>query len=150
MNPRADQGAADSRHLANSPPSAGIHGPALWLGVGVVIGASLAGILLSYFRQAPMPMLTSGAGEPLANRVALMGSGQEPASGLKVGRRLDLNSASQAELELLPGVGATTAQRIIEHRNQRGGFKTVQELDRVKGVGPRLIERIGPLVSVGP
>ncbi|MCC6677773.1 MAG: helix-hairpin-helix domain-containing protein [Phycisphaerales bacterium] len=62
--------------------------------------------------------------------------------------RINLNTATAAELELLPGIGPGLAQRIIEHREKAGRFRTVAELDKVKGIGPRTIDKLRPLVSV--
>lgn len=63
---------------------------------------------------------------------------------------VDLNLATQAELEALPRVGPALASRIVAHRTQVGGFRTVDDLDAVSGVGPALLARLRPLVSVGP
>lgn len=63
-------------------------------------------------------------------------------------RRINVNTASQAELELLPGIGPALATRIIEHRTANGRFKTVDSLDAVKGIGPKMLEKLRPLVSV--
>lgn len=62
--------------------------------------------------------------------------------------RLDLNHASAAELKELPGVGPVLAGRIVSYRNEHGPFKTVDELDQVKGVGPKLLEKLRPLLYV--
>lgn len=63
-------------------------------------------------------------------------------------RRLNLNTATQAELELLPGIGPALAKRILDHRAARGPFRTVDELDNVPGIGPATMNRLRPLVSV--
>ena len=62
---------------------------------------------------------------------------------------VDLNQASAAELESLPGVGAVTAERIIEYRQENGGFKKIEELMNVRGIGERSFLRLRPLVTVG-
>lgn len=68
-------------------------------------------------------------------------------SGTK-GGKINLNSASVEELGTLPRVGPVLAQRIVDWRKQHGRFKTVQELDAVDGVGPKMLEALLPLVSV--
>ena len=60
--------------------------------------------------------------------------------------QLNINAASQAEIELLPGVGPSLAARIIEHRRKNGDFHSLTDLDRVKGIGPKLLEKIAPLI----
>jgi competence protein ComEA len=63
---------------------------------------------------------------------------------------LDLNQASRAELRLIPGIGDALAQRIIDSRAQRGPFKSVDELRRVSGIGPKTLERIRPYIYIVP
>lgn len=62
--------------------------------------------------------------------------------------RLDLNRATAAELEALPGIGPVLARRIVTERRQSGRFGALEELLRVRGVGPRLLGRLRPLVRV--
>lgn len=57
---------------------------------------------------------------------------------------LSLATATAAELELLPGVGPSLAERIVQDRAANGPFATVEDLDRVKGVGPAMLERVSP------
>lgn len=61
---------------------------------------------------------------------------------------VDLNTASAAELEGLPGVGPRMAERIIAYRERRP-FTDTRQLLRVKGIGPRTFARLAPLVRVG-
>lgn len=61
---------------------------------------------------------------------------------------LDLNRASADELESLPGIGAVLAQRVIEFRKSAGGFRSVEDLRQVKGIGAKKFDRVRPLVMV--
>ena len=63
---------------------------------------------------------------------------------------IDVNAASVADFELLPRIGPTLAARIVEERERGGRFGTVDELARVRGIGPRTLERLRPLVVVAP
>lgn len=74
-------------------------------------------------------------------------SGSSPAGTVGAGP-VNLNTASQSDLESLPRVGPVTAQRIIEHREQVGGFRNVEELDDVTGIGPAMLASLTPLVTV--
>ena len=62
--------------------------------------------------------------------------------------KINLNTASQSQLELLPGIGPVTAGYIIDYRNQHGGFKSIGELDNVKNIGQKTIEKFKDLVSL--
>ncbi|WP_082606033.1 helix-hairpin-helix domain-containing protein [Nocardioides sp. Root190] len=64
------------------------------------------------------------------------------------GALVNLNLATQAELESLPQVGPVTAQSIISWRDQRGGFTSIDELLEVDGIGEKSLARLAPLVTV--
>lgn len=64
--------------------------------------------------------------------------------------QLDVNRAGAAELRLLPGVGDTLAHRIIDSRRAEGAFRSSADLLRVRGIGPRTLERIKPYLSPLP
>ena len=61
---------------------------------------------------------------------------------------VDLNKATQAELEVLPGVGPKMAERILAYRVENGGFKSIDQLDEVKGIGEKRMATLKPLVKV--
>ena len=61
---------------------------------------------------------------------------------------VNLNTATAEQLETLPGIGAATAKRIIEHRQKTGGFKKIEELMNVKGIGEKSFLKLKPLVTV--
>ena len=62
----------------------------------------------------------------------------------------NLNTATKDELVALSGIGPAKAQAIIDYRTQHGGFKSVDELKDVKGIGARRFEKLKPELTVGP
>jgi len=66
------------------------------------------------------------------------------------GFRVDLDTASRAELLQLPGVGRRTADRILEERARRGGFRWIEELGEVPGIGDVTLDRMREYLTVSP
>ncbi|MBF2053507.1 MAG: ComEA family DNA-binding protein [Candidatus Sericytochromatia bacterium] len=62
--------------------------------------------------------------------------------GAQTIQKIDLNTASAAQLEAIPGIGPVTAERIIAHRQQYGIFQSPQDLLKVKGIGAKTLARI--------
>jgi competence protein ComEA len=61
---------------------------------------------------------------------------------------VNLNTATQTQLETLPGIGAATAKRILEYRQKSGSFKKIEELMNVKGIGEKSFLKLKPHVTV--
>ncbi|MFE7772813.1 helix-hairpin-helix domain-containing protein [Streptomyces sp. NPDC057445] len=93
-------------------------------GEQVVVGAALPG---------------SPAGGPVGGAAAGQAAG--PAAG-----PTSLNSATVEQLDDLPGVGPVLARHIVDYRTEHGGFRSVDELHEVKGIGDRRFEDLRPLV----
>ncbi|MGP1346588.1 MAG: ComEA family DNA-binding protein [Phycisphaerales bacterium] len=83
----------------------------------------------------PSPAPAAPAPAPLTNEVS-------PA-------RLNINTATQDELETLPGIGPALARRIIEERRTNGPFVSVDDLERVRGIGPASVQRLRLLIVAG-
>lgn len=62
--------------------------------------------------------------------------------------KININTASATELDTLAGVGPVTAKNIIDYRTQHGSFKTIDELDKVKGIGKKTIDKFRDKVSL--
>ncbi len=75
-------------------------------------------------------------------------STNQTSGGMSQGSLVNLNTATQAELETLPQVGPVLASEIIAWRTKNGGFKSVEQLQEVKGIGEKTFKRLAPLVRV--
>jgi competence protein ComEA len=78
--------------------------------------------------------------------VAVSRSARSASSRRAVTFPLDLNHARIEELMALPGIGPKLAQRVVEYRQSQGGFRNVDELRKVRGIGQKRMERLRPLV----
>lgn len=61
---------------------------------------------------------------------------------------LNINTATPAQLEALPGLGKAVAERIVEYREKNGNFKKVEDLMNVKGIGEKSFLKLKPLITV--
>jgi competence protein ComEA len=62
---------------------------------------------------------------------------------------VDINTASQSELESLPGIGPVTAQKIIAYRQENGAFTSIEQIMEVSGIGEGIFAKIKDLITVG-
>ena len=63
-------------------------------------------------------------------------------------KKIDLNSASASELELLPQIGPVLSQRIILYRKTKGKFQKIEDLMKVSGIGSKTFEKIKDFITV--
>lgn len=91
----------------------------------------------------PAPAVVSGGGSPTA-----AGSTGNSTSATST-EPINLNTASESELEELPGVGPATAAAIVAHREQSGSFSAVDDLLEVRGIGEAKLEGLRDAVTVG-
>ena len=96
---------------------------------------------------------TAGAGQG-ASKPAAGGASASASAGAKgsasaaSGGQVNLNTATAEQLQTLPRIGPALAARIIAWRDEHGGFKSVDELDAVPGIGPAMMTSLRPLVTV--
>ena len=76
-------------------------------------------------------------------------AGAGASSGSAAGGRVNINRATAAELDTLPGVGPSTAEKIVADREANGPFATTEDLKRVSGIGDKKYEELADLVCVG-
>src|SRR5688572_23805312 len=89
-------------------------------------------------------LVSVGAAAQEAARPAAKASASSASSGSPI----NLNTATQAQLETLPGIGKSTAERILEYRQKNGGFKKVEDLMNVRGIGEKSFLKMKPLITV--
>ena len=97
-----------------------------------VVTSLLAMFPSSSFAQAKAPSATGAAIKAVPGAV------------------VNINTASAAELDTLPGIGARTAALIVEYRQKNGPFKKVEDLMNVRGIGEKNFLKLKPQLTVGP
>ncbi|MEN3202995.1 MAG: ComEA family DNA-binding protein [Atribacterota bacterium] len=111
---------------------------------GAQDNANLQGLNLAAFlydgQKITVPFLLPPSGEDKVHAASRV----PPPSGTFL---VNVNTASLKELESLPGIGAVLAQRIIEYREQHGPFRTLEDLLKVKGIGPKKLEKLRDCVT---
>lgn len=76
-------------------------------------------------------------------------SAQKPAEVYYTGPKININTATAEELTELPRVGPKTAQRIVDDRIQNGSFKSIGDITRVKGIGPKTFQKFRHMITTG-
>lgn len=75
---------------------------------------------------------------------------QEASSRPRTTTSVNLNTATAADLEALPGVGARVAQRIVDYRAKHGPFRRVEDVMNVQGIGEKSFLKLKPMLVVAP
>ena len=113
-----------------------------------LFAAAMVVAALALVALARVPAASAPIAPLRAARSARPSASTEGLQQLRDGQRLDLNRAGVGDLLLLPGVGPKLAARILEERDKRAGFASVEQLAEVKGVGPKKLAQLRELVAV--
>jgi competence protein ComEA len=94
--------------------------------------------------------VTSSETDPLTIRISVVGPEDDPDSSAPEdpSGKININSATAAELDSLSGIGPAKAQAIVDYRDQNGPFQTVDDLLNVPGIGPKILESIRDQITV--
>ncbi|MBE3573848.1 MAG: helix-hairpin-helix domain-containing protein [Firmicutes bacterium] len=110
--------------------------------------------------EAPAARKLEGSAQRGAGALPARGSAPAPVSGASKGAAvnagtaskgflININTAGLAELDMLPGIGQSLAQRILDYRKKHGPFRTPEDLLGVPGIGPKKLAKIRPLITCG-
>ena len=100
--------------------------------------------------QVYVPTLAEAAPTPPVVSIPAATAAPDRMGGVTIGGLININLASQSDLELLPGIGPTTAAAIISYREANGPFATIEALMDVPGIGEGKFGAIKDLITVGP
>ncbi len=115
------------------------------------VAVNLAGPLVDGM-QIYVPTVDEGAPTPppVSAPAATADLGASRMGGVTIGGLIDINLATQADLEMLPGIGPTMAANIIAHREANGPFVTIEAIMDVPGIGEGKFAAMKDLITVGP
>jgi competence protein ComEA len=81
-------------------------------------------------------------------QAGLQHEGGTPATRAQTISKINLNRATCAELEILPGIGPTLGRRIVDYREAKGPFKRIEDIMQVRGIGPQTFEQMKDHLTV--
>ncbi len=117
---------------------------------GMSDGADLSQVNLADPLQDGEKVVIPGGSTTATPVFTLGGSGLLETPTPYAGQLININTADATLLTTLPGIGPTTAQKIVQYRQDNGAFQQVEDLLKIPGIGPSTLDEIRGLITVGP
>jgi competence protein ComEA len=105
-------------------------------------------VLLMLLAVVALAAIPAAAQQTTAEKPAKPAAAKPASPAVPAAALVNINTATQAQLESLPGLGVKVAERILEYREKNGKFKKVEDLMNVKGIGEKSFLKLKPLLTV--
>lgn len=110
--------------------------------------ADLSQINLAYILEDGQKIYIPNKNEKISQYITKNNGNNENNNTDKEDKKVNINTANQSELDELPGIGPSTAQKIIEYREKNGNFEKIEDIQNVKGIGDAKFEEIKDKITV--
>jgi competence protein ComEA len=118
-----------------------------WLGALLVMACSSPAMAVAQTPAQTPAQTQAQPPKPKATPARARGSVVKPARAT-ASSPVNLNTATTNDLQTLPGIGKSTAARILEYRQKNGGFRKIEDLMNVKGIGEKSFLKLKPLITL--
>lgn len=133
------------QRAAPAPSPAPIAAAPKWAAIALLGVVAIVAIVWVVLSNRTQPAIVKA---PSAPQGTIQPGDTPPAQPAAAGSLLDLNTATAAQFEHLPGIGPALASRIVADRSKNGRFASVDQLDRVEGIGKKTIDKLRPYLTV--
>ncbi|MFQ5630388.1 MAG: ComEA family DNA-binding protein [bacterium] len=124
--------------------------------LALLLGVLIIGVGVKYWQHSrPLPEVNPELKKrfvAISDSLNFAESSQENLKAAKVtsiqNAKININTATIAELQLLPGIGPVLGERMIKFRNERGSFRRIEDLLKVKGIGRNTLEKLSELITL--
>lgn len=118
------------------------------IAVLTLMGLFFTGLTVRHFRKQQTPPLPADSLAIKAQGASTVAPSPRRSSGPSPDDPLALNEASAETLQALPGIGPALSERIVNYRTTQRPFQNIRELQRVRGIGPKTLADLRPLVTI--